>query len=69
VVEAQQATAAAEARPVEGVQPTAPQQEPAAAEVRSEVVVEARQEPAFAGSSQATTVDIPDDDAPPPGWD
>jgi hypothetical protein len=44
-----------------------PQQEPVAAEVRSEVVVEARQGPALAGSSQATTVEIPDDDAPPPG--
>jgi hypothetical protein len=33
------------------------------------VVVEARQEPALAGSSQATAVEIPDDDVPPPGWD
>jgi hypothetical protein len=31
--------------------------------------VEARQEPALAGSSQATAVEIPDDDAPPLGWD
>jgi hypothetical protein len=48
---------------------TVPRQEPATAEAWSEVVVEARQEPALAGSSQATTVEIPDDDAPPPGWD
>jgi hypothetical protein len=38
------------------------------------VVVEAaaaaeQQEPALAGSSPATAVEIPDDDAPPPGWD
>jgi hypothetical protein len=33
------------------------------------VVVEARQEPTLAGSSQATVVEIPDDDVPPPGWD
>jgi hypothetical protein len=38
-------------------------------EARSEVVVEARHEPALAGSSQATAVEIPDDDVPPPGWD
>jgi hypothetical protein len=99
-MEAQQATAAAEARSVVEVQlmspvvvvlpatsvaevhpvpaatgtwleaaVVAPQQEPEAAEVQSEVVVEARQEPALAGSSQATAVEIPDDDAPPPGWD
>jgi hypothetical protein len=29
----------------------------------------AQQEPAFAGSSRAMAVEIPDDDAPPPGWD
>jgi hypothetical protein len=28
-----------------------------------------QQEPALAGSSQATAVEIPDDDIPPPGWD
>jgi hypothetical protein len=28
-----------------------------------------QQEPALAGSSQATAVEIPDDDVPPPGWD
>jgi hypothetical protein len=28
-----------------------------------------QQEPALAGSSQAAAVEIPDDDAPPPGWD
>jgi hypothetical protein len=27
------------------------------------------QEPALAGSSQATAVEIPDDDTPPPRWD
>jgi hypothetical protein len=100
VVEAQQVTAAAEARPEAEVQPAAPvvvallaasavesrsapaaaetrleaaaaalQQEPTATEARSEVVVEARQEPVLAGSSQATAVEIPDDDVPPPWWD
>jgi hypothetical protein len=58
VVVALPATSVAEAHPA-----------PAVVEVRSEVVVEARQEPALAGSSQATAVEIPDDDAPPPGWD
>jgi hypothetical protein len=28
-----------------------------------------QQGPALAGSSQATAVEIPDDDVPPPGWD
>jgi hypothetical protein len=28
-----------------------------------------QQEPALAASSQATAVEIPDDDVPPPGWD
>jgi hypothetical protein len=28
-----------------------------------------QQEPALAGSSQATAVEIPDDDVLPPGWD
>jgi hypothetical protein len=28
-----------------------------------------QQEPALAGSSHATAVEIPDDDVPPPGWD
>jgi hypothetical protein len=28
-----------------------------------------QQGPALAGSSQATVVEILDDDAPPPGWD
>jgi hypothetical protein len=37
--------------------------------VRSEVVAAVQQEPALAGTSQATAVEIPDDDAPPPGWD
>jgi hypothetical protein len=63
--EAHPAPAAAETR-LEAA-PTVPQQEPAAAEVRSEVVVVAQQEPALAGSSQATAVEIPDDDVPPPG--
>jgi hypothetical protein len=31
--------------------------------------VAGQQEPALAGSSPATVVEIPDDDAPPPGWD
>jgi hypothetical protein len=38
-------------------------------EARSEAAVGAQQEPALAGSSQAMAVEIPDDDAPPPGWD
>jgi hypothetical protein len=29
----------------------------------------AQQEPALAGSSQTTAVEIPDDDVPLPGWD
>jgi hypothetical protein len=33
------------------------------------VAVVEQQEPALAGSSQATAVEIPDDDVPPPGWD
>jgi hypothetical protein len=40
-----------------------------ATEARSEVAVGAQQEPALAGSSRAMAVEIPDDDAPPPGWD
>jgi hypothetical protein len=49
-------------------------QEPAATEARPEVAVEAataakQQEPALAGSSPVTAVEILDDDAPPPGWD
>jgi hypothetical protein len=28
-----------------------------------------QQEPALTGSSQATAVEIPDDDVRPPGWD
>jgi hypothetical protein len=47
----------------------APQQEPVVSEAWPEVVVEARPEPALAGSSQAMAVEIPDDDVPPPGWD
>jgi hypothetical protein len=55
VVVALPATSAAEAHPA-----------PAAAEARLEAV---QQEPALASSSQATAVEIPDDDVPPPGWD
>jgi hypothetical protein len=82
VVEAQRAIAAAEARPEAEVQPAATfvaalpaasavegHPTPAAAETQPEVVVEARPEPALAGSSQKMAVEIPDDDAPPPGWD
>jgi hypothetical protein len=47
----------------------APQQEPAAAGARSEAAVVVQQEPALADNSQATMVEIPDDDVPPPGWD
>jgi hypothetical protein len=32
-------------------------------------VVEVQPEHVLAGSSQAMAVEIPDDDAPPPGWD
>jgi hypothetical protein len=46
-----------------------PQQEPAATEARSDEAVGAQQGPALAGSSRAMAVEIPDDDAPPPGWD
>jgi hypothetical protein len=38
-------------------------------EVQSVAAVGAQQEPALAGSSRAMEVEIPDDDAPPPGWD
>jgi hypothetical protein len=38
-------------------------------EARSEAAVVVRQEPALAGISQATAVEIPNDDVPPPGWD
>jgi hypothetical protein len=47
----------------------APRQEPATAEARPEAVAAVQQEPARADSSQATAVEIPDDDAPQPGWD
>jgi hypothetical protein len=67
VAEAHLAPAAAETW-LEAVA-TMPQQEPAAAEVRSEVVAGVQQEPALAGNSQVMAVEIPDDDAPPPGWD
>jgi hypothetical protein len=43
---------------------------PTAAETRPEAAAAvSQQEPALAGSSQAMVVEIPDDDAPPPGWD
>jgi hypothetical protein len=45
------------------------QQEPAATAVRPEAAVVEQQGPALAGSSQATAVEIPDDDVPPPEWD
>jgi hypothetical protein len=47
----------------------APQREPATTEAQTEAAVGAQQEPAPAGSSRAMAVEIPDDDAPPPGWD
>jgi hypothetical protein len=34
-----------------------------------EAAVVVQQGPTLAGSSQATAVEIPDDDVPPPGWD
>jgi hypothetical protein len=45
-------------------------QAPAAAEAQQAAMAAVAQpEPALAGSSQATAVEIPDDDVPPPGWD
>jgi hypothetical protein len=76
IAAAQPATSAAEARPApvaaEAQLETAvaaPQQEPAATVAWSEAAVVVQQEPALTGSSQATTVEIPADDVPPPGWD
>jgi hypothetical protein len=66
-VETRPAPAAAETRLEAAV--TAPRQEPATAEALPEAVEVVQQEPALAGSSQATAVEIPDDDVPPPGWD
>jgi hypothetical protein len=37
--------------------------------VQQEATVVEQQGPALAGGSQATAVEIPDDDVPPPGWD
>jgi hypothetical protein len=67
-MEARQAPAAAEALPEAEV--AGPQQESAAAVAQpaAEVVVPP-QEPALAGCSQATVVEIADDDTPPSGWD
>jgi hypothetical protein len=45
------------------------QEEPATTVVQPEAAVVEQQGPARAGSSQATAVEIPDDDVPPPGWD
>jgi hypothetical protein len=45
------------------------QREPAATVVQPEAAVVEQQEPALTGSSQATAVEIPDNDVPPPGWD
>jgi hypothetical protein len=45
------------------------QQEPAVTAVQPEAAVVEQQEPALAGSSLATAVEIPDDNVPPPGWD
>jgi hypothetical protein len=53
--------------PEAGVTP--PQQESAAAVAQPAVEIAAPPEgPALAGSSQATAVEIPDDDTLPPGW-
>jgi hypothetical protein len=60
--------AAAETLPEAKV--AAPQQESAATVAQPAVeVVASPQEPALTGSSQATAVEIPDDDTPPSGWD
>jgi hypothetical protein len=85
VIVAQPATSAVEARPapaaaeeglemvvaVERQEPAATvvQQEPAAMVARQGVAAVEQQGPAFAGSSQATVVEIPDDEVPLPGWD
>jgi hypothetical protein len=56
---ARQAVTAVEAR-----------QAPAATEAQqAAMAMVAPPEPALTGSSQATAVEIPDDDVPPPGWD
>jgi hypothetical protein len=45
-------------------------QAPAAAEAQQATMAAVAQpKPALVGSSQATAVEIPDDDVPPPGWD
>jgi hypothetical protein len=44
-------------------------QTPAATVVRQEAAVVTQQGPALTGSSQATAVEIPDDDVSSPGWD
>jgi hypothetical protein len=76
VTAAQPATSAAEARlapaAAEAQLETAvavAQQEPAATAVQPEAAAMEQQGPALAGSSQATAMEIPDDDVPPPGWD
>jgi hypothetical protein len=66
-MESRSAPAAAETRLDAAVM--APRQEPATAEAWPEAVSAVQQEPSLAGSSQATAVEIPDDDTPPPGWD
>jgi hypothetical protein len=67
VAEARLAPAAAEAQL--GTAVAVAQQELAATVVRLEVVAVEQQGPALASSSQATAVEIPDDDVSPPGWD
>jgi hypothetical protein len=76
VVVALPATSAVETRPAPAAAETrleaavaAQRKKPATAEARPEVIAVVQQEPALAGISQATAVEIPDDDVPPPGWD
>jgi hypothetical protein len=67
-VEVQLAAPAAEALPAASAVEGHPA--PAAAETRPEAAAAlSQQEPALVGSSRAMVVEIPDDDAPPPGWD
>jgi hypothetical protein len=41
----------------------------AATTAQQEATAVEQQVPAFAGSSRATAVEIPDDEVPPPGWE
>jgi hypothetical protein len=66
-MEARQAPAAAEAQLEMTV--AVARQEPATTVVQQEATVVEQKGPALTGRSQATAVEILDDDVPPPGWD